>query len=160
MFTKLPHIFNKTIAIVPFHVAHSTHIPMLLICVRAFDCVVINPNTCAHVSNNKPSVLLCTRSADQMMVFLPDHSKCTIMPHGMTNVHVHRQRLPATLVELALRGLCADAVYYKRVCDQLLDGCMPADIGARVENGPTTLCGGDGCAVPLFTECYFLLLKK
>lgn len=107
------------------------------------------------------SVLLCTRSADQMMVFLPGESKNTILPHGMANVHVPVDRLPASLVEMGLRALCAAGdEFYKSVCDMLSDGCLPVDIAARIANGPTTVCGCDECTVPLFTECYFLLLKK
>lgn len=94
------------------------------------------------------------------MVFLPDRSPNTIMPHGMCTVHVHCQRHPARLAELTLRGLHADATDCKRVCDALQEGELPGDLGQRVAAGPTTVCGGAGCEVALFTECYFLLLKK
>lgn len=95
-----------------------------------------------------------------MMVFLPDESKHTVLPRGMSLVHMNHNRHPAKLSELILRNLYKHTDYYQLVCDHLSEGILPTDIFNRITEGPATQCGNDCCATPLFTECYFLLLKK
>lgn len=99
-------------------------------------------------------------SADQMMVFLPDVSKHTVLPRGMAVVHTNTSRNPARLSELILRNLYKHTEYYQQVCNSLSEGILPNDIFNRIMEGPATQCGNDCCAAPLFTESYFLLLKK
>lgn len=94
------------------------------------------------------------------MIFLPDESKRTTLPNGMRTVHLSALRKPASLVELGLKALCASTQFYQIVCDNLEDGMFPLDIQQRIMDGPATKCGNDICSSPLFTECYFLLLKK
>lgn len=95
-----------------------------------------------------------------MMIFLPDESKHTTLPKGMRKVHLTAVRKPPSLVELGLRNLYAAPEFYKTVCDKLEDGMFPRDIQERIMDGPATMCGNDLCSSPLFTESYFLLLKK
>lgn len=95
-----------------------------------------------------------------MMIFLPDESKHTILPRGMARVHFNTNREPLRLGELGLRSIYMNAEYYKMVCDRLMAGIVPEDIYARIMDGPATFCGNGCCAKPIFTECYFLLLKK
>lgn len=78
----------------------------------------------------------------------------------MTTIHVKSVRTPPSLVELGLKSLYAVPLFYKIVCDNLEDGMFPKDIQDRIIEGPATKCGNDFCTTPLFTECYFLLLKK
>lgn len=99
-------------------------------------------------------------SADQMMVFLPDESKHTMLPRGMAMVHFDTHRVPPKLSELGLRGLYSNQDYYKMVSEYLEEGIVPKDIHSRIVDGPAAVCGNDYCAAPMFTECYFLLLKK
>lgn len=99
-------------------------------------------------------------SADQMMVFLPDESKHTMLPRGMAMVHFDTHRVPPKLSELGLRGLYSSQDYYKMVNEYLEEGIVPQDIHSRIVDGPAAVCGNDYCSAPLFTECYFLLLKK
>lgn len=94
------------------------------------------------------------------MIFLPDESKHTTLPNGMRTVHLTPVRKPATLVELGLKALYKASAFYKTVCDNLEDGMFPRDIQERIVDGPATRCGNEFCSSPLFTECYFVLLKK
>lgn len=94
------------------------------------------------------------------MIFLPDESKHTSLPIGMTTVHLKSVRTPPSLVELGLKALYAAPLFYKVVCDNLEDGMFPRFIQDRIVEGPATKCGNDFCSSPLFTESYFLLLKK
>lgn len=95
-----------------------------------------------------------------MMVFLPDESKHTNLPYGMRTLHLKSIRNPLSLKELGLKGLYAEPVFYKNVCDHLEEGMLPTDIHDRIIYGPVTRCGNEFCSMPLFTESYFLLLKK
>lgn len=99
-------------------------------------------------------------SADQMMVFLPDESKKTILPKGMQLIHIESKRTPMRLLELGLRHLYKHSDYYKIVCDSIKEEMLPRKIYLRIVYGPVTVCGNELCSIPLFTECYFLLLKK
>lgn len=95
-----------------------------------------------------------------MMIFLPDESKHTTLPNGMRTVHLTHVRKPRSLIELGLKALYSAPEFYKTVCDNLEDGMFPRDIQDRIIDGPATNCGNDLCSSPLFTESYFLLLKK
>lgn len=95
-----------------------------------------------------------------MMIFLPDESKHTILPRGLTKVHLHDMRVPATLIELGLRGLYRSTGFYKTCCDWLEEGILPAEIHERIVEGPNTLCGHPECGKPIFTESFFVLLRK
>lgn len=95
-----------------------------------------------------------------MMIFLPDESKHTILPRGMAIVHFNTHREPLRLGELGLRSMYNNPEYYKMILDNLECGIVPEEIYARIMDGPATFCGNDCCAKPIFTECYFLLLKK
>lgn len=95
-----------------------------------------------------------------MMIFLPDESKHTNLPKGMTTIHLQCVRTPPSLVELGLKALYAAPLFYKVVCDNLEDGMFPKDIQDMIIDGPATECGNEFCSTPLFTESYFLLLKK
>lgn len=95
------------------------------------------------------------------MIFLPDESKRTVLPHGIQRVHLNSQpRIPCSLIELGLRNLYTAPEYYKQICSILPDGVLPHDIYQSLINGPPSLCGNQMCRAPLFTECHFLLLKK
>ncbi len=94
------------------------------------------------------------------MIFLPDESKRTTLPNGMRTIHLANVRNPPSLVELGFKALYAAPAFYKIVCDNLEDGMFPQDIQERIVDGPATKCGNDFCSSPLFTESYFLLLKK
>lgn len=94
------------------------------------------------------------------MVFLPDESKHTILPKGMQTIHLQNKRTPMRLLELGLRNLYQNPVYYKKVCDYIEPDMLPTEIYDRIVNGPTAGCGNEFCALPLFTESYFFLLKK
>lgn len=94
------------------------------------------------------------------MIFLPDENKHTILPNGMRTVHLKSVRKTPSLVELGLKALYAAPVFYKTICDNLEDGMFPRDMQDRIIDGPVTKCGNDFCSTPLFTESYFVLLKK
>lgn len=94
------------------------------------------------------------------MIFLPDESKHTILPNGMRKVHITNVRKPPSLVEFSLKALYGAQLFYKTVCDNLEDGMFPRDIQEHIKDGPTTKCGSDFCYSPLFTESYFILVKK
>lgn len=94
------------------------------------------------------------------MVFLPDESKHTILPLGMKIIHMQNVRTPMRLLEMGLRNLYQHPAYYKKVCDYLKEDMIPKEIFDRIINGPIAACGNEFCAVPLFTESYFFLLKK
>lgn len=95
------------------------------------------------------------------MIFLPDESKRTILPRGIQIVHVNTQpRCPSRLIELGLRNLYNAPSFYDRVCINLPNGVLPHDIHEALINGPVCQCGLSSCQTPLFTECFFVLLKK
>ncbi|KAG4066463.1 hypothetical protein HA402_007099 [Bradysia odoriphaga] len=95
-----------------------------------------------------------------MMIFLPDQSKRTTLPNGMRKIHLPTTRTPHSLVELGLKAIYSSPEFCQTVCDNLNDGMIPHEIQARIMDGPATKCGNDACSSLLFTECYFLLLKK
>lgn len=100
-------------------------------------------------------------SADQLMIFLPDESKQTILPRGINTVHLHTQpRSPSRLLELGLRSLYGAQNFYEHICSNLPAGVLPNDIYQSLINGPVCRCGHTPCQTPLFTECHFVLLKK
>lgn len=95
------------------------------------------------------------------MIFLPDESKKTILPHGISTVHLDAQpREPNRLYEFGLRGLVKNPDYYNLACLVLQEGILPSNIHRLVMNGPVCLCGYTACSKPMFTECHFSLLKK
>lgn len=102
------------------------------------------------------------KSADLLMIFLPDEHKRTIVPRSVNHItFINEPRRPPSLYELGLRALYADQKYYDTICQQMDDNCfVPKVIQENIINGPICLCGIDSCRSTLFTECHFLLLKK
>lgn len=105
--------------------------------------------------------MLYNFSADQLMIFLPDECKRTVLPRGIKIVHLtSKPRTPNRLLELGLRRLYDSRSFYDHVCAILPEGILPHEIHQAVINGPPCLCGYSGCETPIFMECNFTLLKK
>lgn len=94
------------------------------------------------------------------MVFLPDACKRTLMSRMIKRLHSSSSRTPLSLFEYALRGLYANRDYYEFILNHIQPGVLPQVIHESVVHGPTVLCGNIPCSMPLFSECYLVLLKK
>lgn len=90
------------------------------------------------------------------MIFLPDEHKRTIIPRTIRRISfLTHPRIPLSLFELSLR-----ATHGSEPADDAVEECFPREVDVYLERGPICLCGYEKCKQIIFTECYFLLLKK